>query len=149
MSGLYPSSPCPDMFISRFRAVPKNHQPNKCCLITDLAHSTGSSANYGITPTLCSLAYVSIDDPILKILQSGKGTMLATIDIQSAFYLLPLHPEDRHLQTISWKGEVYIDHCIPFGLRSAPKLINTLADLLLLAHKKLEYHILSIIWMIT
>ena len=31
---------------------------------------------------------------------------------------------------MSWKGEIYIDHCIPFGLRSAPKLFNTLADLL-------------------
>ena len=25
---------------------------------------------------------------------------------------------------------IYIDHCIPFGLRSAPKLFNILADLL-------------------
>ena len=60
----------------------------------------------------------------------GKGTMLAKIDIQSAFHLLPVHPEDHYLLTMSWKGEVYIDHCIPFGLQSAPKLFNTLADLL-------------------
>ena len=38
--------------------------------------------------------------------------------------------------TMSWKGEVYIDHCIPFGLRSAPKLFNILADLLLWAAQK-------------
>ena len=61
--------------------------------------------------------------------------MLDKIDIQSAFYLLPVHPKDRHL-TMSWKGEVYIDHCIPFGLRLAPKLFNTLADLLSWAAQK-------------
>ena len=74
--------------------------------------------------------------PYKKNLQYGKGTMLAKIDIQSAFCLLSVHPEDRHLLTMSWKGEVYIDHCIPFGLRSAPKLFNTLADLLSRAAKK-------------
>ena len=62
--------------------------------------------------------------------------MLAKIDIQSAFRLLPVHPEDRHLLTMSWKGEVYIDHCIPFGLQLAPKLFNTLADLLSWAAQK-------------
>ena len=62
--------------------------------------------------------------------------MLAKIDIQSAFRLLPVHPEDCHLITMSWKVELYIDHCIPFGLRSPPKLFNTLADLLSWAAQK-------------
>ena len=30
-----------------------------------------------------------------------------------------------------WKQQLYIDTCLPFGLRSAPKLFNVLADLLL------------------
>ena len=29
-----------------------------------------------------------------------------------------------------WRDQIYIDHCIPFGLRSAPKLFNIMADLL-------------------
>ena len=56
--------------------------------------------------------------------------MLAKIDIQSAFCLLSVHPEDHHLLAMSWKGQLYLDHCILFGLRSAPKLFNILADLL-------------------
>jgi len=31
---------------------------------------------------------------------------------------------------MKWREHIYIDHCIPFGLRSAPKLFNILADLL-------------------
>ena len=29
-----------------------------------------------------------------------------------------------------WRDQIYIDHCIPFGLRSASELFNHLADLL-------------------
>ena len=136
MSGPYPTLACSDVHISRFGVIPKNHQPNKWRLITDLSHPAGSSINDGIPPPLCSLSYVTIDDAIQKILQYGRGTMLAKIDIQSAFRLLPVHPEDRHLLAMSWKGELYIDHCIPFGLRSAPRLFNILADLLSWATQK-------------
>ena len=56
--------------------------------------------------------------------------MLAKINIKSAFRLLPVHPADLHLLGVKWRGRIYIDHCIPFSLRSAPKLFNILADLL-------------------
>ena len=56
--------------------------------------------------------------------------MLAKIDIKSAFRLLPVHPADRHLLAMRWRDNIFIDTCLPFGLRSAPKLFNILADLL-------------------
>ena len=86
--------------------------------------------NNGIPQHLCSLSYVSVDDAILNILQLGKGTMLAKINIKSAFRLLPVHSTDWYLLAMKWKGYIYIDGCIPFGLRSAPKLFNILADML-------------------
>ena len=55
--------------------------------------------------------------------------MLAKIDIKCAFLLLPVHPADWHLLGEKWNS-IYIDHCILFGLQSAPKLFNILADLL-------------------
>jgi len=130
LSGPYPPSTCPNVHINRFGVIPKNHQQNSWRLITDLSHPSGSSVNDGIPPQLCTLTYVTIDDAILNILKSGRNTMLAKIDIKSAFRLLPVHPSDRHLLGMKWRGNIYIDHCIPFGLRSAPKLFNVLADLL-------------------
>jgi len=59
-----------------------------------------------------------------------ENTILAKIDIKSAFRLLPVHLADRHLLVMNWRNDIYIDHCIPLGLRSAPKLFNILADLL-------------------
>ena len=55
---------------------------------------------------------------------------MAKIDIQSAFRLLPIHLTDCHLLAISWKQRLYIDTYLPFGLRSAPKLFELLANLL-------------------
>ena len=60
---------------------------------------------------------------------SGEYYM-AKIDIRNAFCLLPVHPADRHMLGMRWNGEVYIDTCLPFGSRSAPKLFNILAEFL-------------------
>ena len=53
---------------------------------------------------------------------------MAKIDIESAYRLIPVHPMDRNLQAVEWEGKVYVDPMLPFGLRSAPKLFNAVAD---------------------
>ena len=130
MSGPYPISLCPKVHVNRFGVIPKSHQPGKWRLITDLSHPQGQSVNDGISSHLCSLTYVTINDAIANIVLLGRGSMLAKIDIKSAFRLLPVHPIDRHLLAVKWRESIYIDHCVPFGLRSAPKLFTILADLL-------------------
>ena len=84
----------------------------------------------GIPKPLCSLHYVTADDVIYQVIKLGKGALLAKIDIKSAFRLLPVHPEDKHLLQMVWDDSVYVDMCLSFGLRSAPKLFNVAADLL-------------------
>lgn len=54
--------------------------------------------------------------------------MLATLDIASAYRNVPVHPEDQPLLGMRWKGDLYMDATLPFGLRSAPKIFTTLAD---------------------
>ena len=39
-----------------------------------------------------------------------------------------MHPDDYHLLSIRWKSNTYIDRALPFGLRSAPKIFNAIAD---------------------
>ena len=58
----------------------------------------------------------------------GTGAMMAKIDIEAAYRLLPVHPQDRLLLGIEWNGEVFCDAMLPFGLRSAPKIVNAVAD---------------------
>ena len=125
LAGLVPAA-----HTSRFGVIPKSGLPNKWRLIIDLSHPKGRSVNDGIPKYLCSMTYIKVDDAINQILRKGRGSLLAKIDVRSAFRLVPVHPADRHLLAMRWRDHIYIDTCLPFGLRSAPKLFNILADLL-------------------
>ena len=62
------------------------------------------------------------------IVHKGRGTLLAKLDLESAYRVVPVHPVDRPLLGMEWKDQLYVDAALPFGLRSAPKIFNALAD---------------------
>ena len=126
---VFPPQAVPQVHVSQFGVIPKG-QAGKWRLIVDLSHPKGYSVNDGISKPLCSLKYITIDDAIKEIVRLGQGTLLTKIDVKNAFRILPVHPADRYMLCMQWNGEVFIDTCLPFGLRSAPKLFNILADLL-------------------
>lgn len=130
VAGPFPKGLIPAAHISRFGVIPKAHKPDSWRLIVDLSYPRGRSVNDGVPKELCSMQYITVDDAVHKILSLGHGALLAKIDIKSAFRLVPVHPTDRHLLAMEWNNQVYVDTCLPFGLRSAPKLFNLLADLL-------------------
>ena len=39
-----------------------------------------------------------------------------------------MHPTESLLLGLQWKGQLYEDTALPFGLRSAPKIFNAVAD---------------------
>lgn len=114
--------------ISRFGVIPKPHKPGKWRLILDLSHPSGAAVNDGISKELSSLSYVSVDDIVDTILSLGQGALLAKFDIRSAYRVVPVHPDDRMLLGMSWKGGIYVDATLPFGLRSAAKIFTAVAD---------------------
>ena len=80
---------------------------------------------------LCGLSYITVDDAIQRILTLGPGQhAFGKVGLKSAFRLLLVNPADRHLLAMRWREKIYLDTSLPFGLRSAPKLFNILADLL-------------------
>ena len=120
----------PPLHFNRFGVIPKGHNTGKWRLITDLSFPQGHSVNDEINPSLCSLAYTTVDDIAAVVAQLGKGALLAKVDIESAYRLIPVHPQDRPLQAVRWDGNIYIDSMLPFGLCSAPKIFNAVADAL-------------------
>lgn len=114
--------------VNRVGLVPKGHVPGKFRLITDLSFPHGASVNDGISSELVSLSYIAVDDVAAIVQVLGRGSLLAKMDIESAYRLVPVHPQDRVLQGIEWDGKVFVDPCLPFGLRSAPKIFNAVAD---------------------
>ena len=131
VAGPFSSGDTTGVQINHFGVIPKNHQPNKWRLIVDLSYPKGHSVNDGIPKSLCSLSYISVNDAINQIIAIGPNTLLAKLDIKNAFWLLLAHPTNRHFLAMEWETlYVYLDTCLPFGLRSATKLFNILAELL-------------------
>eukprot|EP00731_Ephydatia_muelleri_P011099 Em0005g1685a len=116
--------------INRFGVVPKGHNTGKWRLITDLSYPPGHSVNDGIDPELCSLHYTSVDDMATVAAELGQGALMTKVDIEAAYRLVPVHPHDRPLLGMEWKGQIFADPMLPFGLRSAPKIFNAIADAL-------------------
>ena len=84
--------------------------------------------NCAIDSARCSLAYVSVGDAAATVLRLGRGSLLAKVDIRNAYRNVPVHPNNLWLLGMEWHGEVYINTVVPFGLRSALKLFNAVAD---------------------
>ena len=129
------------MQISPFGAIPKGHTPGKWRLIVDLSNSQGSSVNNGIPKEICSLKYITCDEVADKVGTMGIGTMMAKVDLKSAYRMVPVYPEDRKLLGMRWKDHVYIDTCLPFGLQSAPRIFTEVADMLEWCAKQQRCHI--------
>jgi len=53
--------------------------------------------NDGISVADSSLSYMSVDYVAKVVVQMGSGTLLGKTDIQSAYRITPVHPEDRWL----------------------------------------------------
>ena len=130
MIGPLPPSLKHVLHVNRIGLIPKGHSAGKFHLITDLSFPRGASVNDGISPDLVSLSYITVDDVAEIVQRLGKGSLLAKMDIEAAYRLIPVHPHDRILQAVQWEDNIYVDTCLPFGLRSAPKIFNAVADAL-------------------
>ena len=108
--------------------VPKPHS-DKFRMIVDLSAPRGHGVNDGIGEESCSLRYASVDQAVSLILRLGQGTKLVKVDLQDAYRIVPVHPQDHPLLGICWEGATYIDRSLPFGLRSAPKIFTAVADM--------------------
>ena len=79
--------------------------------------------NEAIYSDLCSLRYhASLDDLTLIVQKLRKGTVLAKLDLEKAYRMVPVHPDDHSLLGIRLGTNFYVDIVLPFGLRSAPKI---------------------------
>ena len=109
--------------------VPKT-QPGRFRTIVDLSSPRDHSVNSGISEEICSVSYATLDDAVGLIKRLGPMTQLVKMDLKDAYRMVPIHPHDQHLLAIVWGNNVYVDRCLPFGLRSAPKIFTAVADAL-------------------
>ena len=93
--------------------------------------------NDSIDPQDFSLQYIKVDQVIRVVSCYGPGVLMAELDVESAYRNIPVHPDDRFLLGMRWRGQFYIDFSLPLGLHSAPFIFNSVADMVewILLHK--------------
>ena len=124
--GPFNAPPLPNLRCSGLGVVPKHDGGWRT--IYHLSAPLGSSINDFIDPLVYTLNYCTVDDAYAIVNTLGPGTLLSKIDLKNAFRLIPVRPEDWNLPGICWRGNYYVDTCLPFGLRSAPSIFNRLAS---------------------
>ena len=48
------------------------------------------TVNDGVSPELCSLGYVKVENVAQKLLQLGPGALMAKINVKSAYHVIPI-----------------------------------------------------------
>ena len=109
--------------------ISKKNKINARGLILDLSFPLGRSVNDGIDKNEFPVCYAKIDDAIRLIVKLGKDALMAKVDIKNAFRIVSNHPDDYYLLGMTWREHYFVDLALPFGLRSAPYIFNSLADL--------------------
>ena len=128
IAGPFDTPPLSRLQCSGVGVVPKNTGGWR--MIMHLSAPLSSSINDGISKEDFTLRYSTVDDAVRIIRKLGPKTLLAKIDIKSAFRTIPVRLQDRELLGIYWQHKYYIDCCLPFGLRSAPYIFNQYAEAL-------------------
>ena len=107
--------------------VPKK-TPGKWRSILHLSYPPGSSVNDYISKADHSLQYVTIDRVISHVKQLGQGCYLSKLDVEAAFRIAPVHPNDWHLLGMKWQGQYYFDMRLSMGSRSSPFNFDTIGE---------------------
>lgn len=111
----------------------KKRRSQKVRPIHDLSWPPSSSINDGISPEEFTFKYATIDDAV-QLVSMFKEPHMAKSDLSQAFSHIFVRPTDRPLLGFTWpnpetgKTEYWYSNVLPFGLRSSPKLFDTIAQ---------------------
>ena len=126
LAGPFTDPPFDDLRISPIGLVPKK-ESGKFRLIHHLSYPEGKSVNDGIPREFCSVSYNTIDDAVRMVRCAGRGCHLAKTDIENAFRIVPVHPDDHHLLGLKWKNKIYYDMVLPFGASPSCSIFEDLS----------------------
>ena len=119
-------------------AFPKKRS-DKYRIIHDLSWPPQNSVNDYISKEDFSVKYITIDQPLARVVKYGSGTLMSKLDLADAFKHILVRQRDWELLGSVWEDtdsagnkvkEYYVDTVLPFGLRSSPKLFNDFAEAL-------------------
>lgn len=92
--------------------------PEKTRRVTDLSPPKGLSIDGFISNSESTVQFNAFEKAVDIVARVGRGTLLAKIDIKSAFQIFPVLPSNWPLLGQSFKDVYFVDLCLQFGLRS-------------------------------
>ena len=92
--GPLPCHALPHAHGSPFGVIPESSQPAKWRMIVNLSAPEENSINDSIHEQFCSLTYIKVD-VIEQVLRLGPGSMLAKMDVESAYHTVPIHLDGK------------------------------------------------------
>ena len=75
-----------------------------------------------------SLQYDTVGDAAAVLRRFGKRAYMAKTDAEAAFRQVPVAPSAYHRMGVEWRGEMYLDTRVPFGMRKAPFINTSVSD---------------------
>jgi hypothetical protein len=84
-----------------------------------------TSINSQIPDHSKSVQYSSVTEAIKLIMQSPKGVYTRKTDIQDAFKIIPIHPDDHHKLGFKFNNQYYYDVTLPMGAGSACQIFES------------------------
>ena len=131
-SGPFLEPPCTPFVGSPMGAFRKKRS-NKVRVIHDLSFPHDNSVNAGIKPEHCNVSFISIDNAVAEVKRRKRGCLMSKLDIADAYKTIPVRPQDWHMlgstyDTSHGQKLYFIDHVLPFGLRTSAKIFDEFAS---------------------
>lgn len=113
--------------------VPKPHT-DLFRMIQDMSFprrdNTILSVNAGIDSDQFPTAWGTFDSTSALILTLPIGCRAATFDISAAYRITPIRPWQQNALCVHWRGRIYVDRALMFGLTSSAGVFGSVADML-------------------
>ena len=119
-AGPFAEQPFPIFNVSPVGAVPKKNT-GKIRVIHHLSypyHGDSINAQTGEEP----LTFSSFADAAKAVARLGRGCWLVKLDVEGAYKVIPVRPEDWPLLGFKWNGAYFYERVLPFGLKSSCRI---------------------------
>lgn len=127
---MFPFHTSPVFPVTKHSHLPWSDPAQKFRMIHNLSAPYQASVNQAISDDLASVSYTSFDDVMESVAQAGLDVLLTRFDIENAFRLLPVRPEDQFLLGFEFEGGFYYDRVLPFGCRLSCNYFEKFASFL-------------------
>ena len=118
--------------------VPKPHT-DTFRMIQDMSFPQNNpnipSVNHGIVLDDFPTAWGTFEATSALILSLPPGCLVATFNISAAYHLTPIRPDQQQHLCVLWKGLIYVDRAVMFGLSSSAGVFGFITDMLIAIYK--------------